>query len=56
MNFQDALRSLVVCDHDDIRFLADSDLVSDRVDAFVLLVGVEREVIKSAVGESVAII
>lgn len=56
VDLQNALRSLVVRDHDDIRFLPNTNLVSDGVDTFLLLVSVERKVVQAPVGESVTVI
>ena len=56
VDLQDALRSLVVGDHDNIGFFADTDLVADGVDAFLLLVGVEGEVIETSIGEAITVI
>lgn len=50
MDFQNPLYLAVVCNHDDVGFLPDTDLVANGIDAFALLVCVEREVVQSAVG------
>ena len=42
-------------DHD-IRFFPNANLITDRVDAFVLLVCVESQVIVTTVGEPVPVI
>ena len=56
MDFQNALLFLVVRNHNNIGLLPNPDLVSDRVDAFVLLVCIKSEVVEPSVGESVAVI
>lgn len=56
MDLQDALYFAVIGDHDDIGFLAHSNLVPNRVDAFVLLVCVESKVVISSIGQSVTVI
>lgn len=56
MDLQNTLYLAVIGDHNDIGFLPHSNLVANRVDAFVLLVRVESKVVISSVGQSVAVI
>lgn len=56
MDFQNALLFLIVRNHDNIRLLPNPDLIADGVDAFVLLVRMEGEVVESSVGQSVSVI
>ena len=56
MDFQDVLYTRARGDDEDIGFFTRADLVADRVDGRVLLVGVEGEVVEAAVGEAVSII
>ena len=56
MDFQNALFFLIVRNHDNIRLLSNTDLIADGVDALVLLVCIEGEVVESSVGESVSVI
>lgn len=53
---EDALTARLVCNYEDVRFFADTDLIANRVDFFALAVCVEGEVVKSSVCESVAFI
>jgi hypothetical protein len=56
VNFENALRSATVCDHDNIRFFAHTDLVANRVDDFLFLVRIQRQVVETAVSEPIAIV
>lgn len=56
MDFQNALFFLIVRNHNNVRFLPNTNLIADGVDAFVLLVCIEGEVVESSVGESVSVI
>lgn len=56
MNLQDALYLAVIRDHDNIGFLSHSNLVANRVDAFVLLVCVQSKIVITSIGQSVAVI
>ena len=56
MDFQNALFFLIVRNYDNIRLLSNTDLIADGVDAFVLLVCIEGEIVESSVGESVSVI
>ena len=56
VDLHDPLRSGFVCDNVDIRFLSNTNLVSDRVDAVALDELVQREVIEAAICQSVSVI
>jgi hypothetical protein len=56
MDFQNSLCPLVIRNNYDVRFFSDADLVADRVYAFLLLVSIEGQIIKTAVRESISII
>ena len=56
MDLEHELFTGLVGDDEDVGFLADADLVADRVDGRVLLMGVQRQVVEAAVGEAVAVI
>ena len=56
MDFQNALFFLIVRNHNNVRFLPNTNLIADGVDAFVLLVCIEGEVVETSVGESVPVI
>lgn len=56
MDFQNPLYLAIIRNHDDVGFLPDTDLVANGIDAFILLVRVESEVVVSSVGQSVAVI
>ncbi len=56
MDFQNSLCPLVVRNNYNIRFFSDADLVADRVYAFLLLVSIEGQIIKTAVCEPVSIV
>lgn len=56
MHLHAQIRPLLVSHNIDIRFLSNTDLVSDRVDGVPLGHGFHSEVIVSSVGQSIAVV
>jgi hypothetical protein len=56
MDLQNPLCPFVVRNDYNVRFLSDTDLVTDGVNALLFLMGVESQVIETAIGKSVTII
>lgn len=56
VNLQNSLPTSLVGNNEDVGFFTNTDLVANAVDFFSLAVGVKREIIESAVCQSVAFI
>ena len=56
MDLQDELLTFGIGHDEDVGFFAHADLVADRVDGISLLVCVKCQVVKTAIGQTVAII
>ena len=56
MDFEYELLAGGVRDHVDVGFFADADTVTCAVKGFVLKMGVECEIVETAVGETVPIV